>query len=240
MQPTLPPSREGSEWSDIRDRFFYVSERRHLGTPPHHPPPPAHLSAASNAAALAGRPRWSGDHLARLSASPPPPTQSHTRSIINAQRGVCFHFNNSPQMTFLKAPVKRTPSIIYDQLSVWQMLFFIALCSAPALLGCPPPNTLFLPLQVSFFWNHFYRPACCYLELRSSWRWIGYGSVARSPAWSRKSLLSQCLCVFILTARLKWLWQRWAAVALYGWRASHPGEMQLEYFSMVIVKDLYA
>lgn len=54
-----------------------------------------------------------------LTARPrPPPRQSHTRSIIKAHRGVCFHFNNSPQMTRLKAPGKRTPSIIYHQLSV--------------------------------------------------------------------------------------------------------------------------
>lgn len=215
------------------------SEQRHLGNPP------------NTSALLLMRRHWRvgpGEAGITWLASWPrlPPRQSHARSIIKAQRGVCFHFNNSPQMIFLKAPVKRAPSIIY-QLSVWQMLFFFALCSARHCLDGVPPQTpcfCWLPYRYVFFLESFLQTglllfrAAYFLMLDRLWICCTFAWAERAVAGVEQKIFA--FTVFILTARLKWLWQRWAAVALFGWRASHPGEMQLEYFSMVIVRDLYA
>lgn len=124
----------------------------------------------------------------------PPLRQSHSRSIINVQRGVFFHFNNSSQMTLLKATGKKN----FFNYLWWDVCltdaFPFSLCSSwPCSDAVSPPAGEFLC-------NHFYRLACCYLELCTSWCWIVYGSVAHSAeqkawsvAWSRKSLLSHCL-----------------------------------------------
>lgn len=91
------------------------------------PEPLACLGAASWAVALVVQPGWWRDHQAHISDSPPL-RQSHAPSIINAQRGVFFHFNNSSQMTLLKATFKKVFNYLFSDVCLNDAFLF---CSAP-------------------------------------------------------------------------------------------------------------
>lgn len=128
-----------------------------------------------------------------------PHQHNHTilQLLIHREAFSFFSIASFP-MTMLTASY-RTALSVHSQRSDWLLLFFSSLLHL-ALLGCrSSTSTWHLPRLPSrwVLWNHFYRPARCYLELRASWCQILYGSAAHSaerkawsPTQSRKSLLS--------------------------------------------------